>query len=393
MNWFIDNYEGQTSWIEVNNDRLNGCNVQDLLCPILKNETFCDEDYCFVPCNSGACDRCMTNCESCNIVPHRWDLSLQAGQIFKIPVPANCQNPSLFFQNSDCGGTVTYDSCYSNCLEQSSGNPEQCKENCLGYSCCLDSRGCGNTPSSDCVQPCSSASVVGKTCRAQEVVILKIADPKYYPQSSSFEIIVNGQKYTGGKWQAPEKWWDLMIIWYGDTKPFPIEPVSVEDIIYIKGIPSEITVNTANEGAFEGKILAEKKCCYECSKNGIAASILYPKVDIEQLSIAGGPTVIKDGKVVTSFTAVPGIQEAMIQVENRGFFTQNKASVVFQGLPEGITFDISPSTQKIKAQNIATYSATFTVGPNVPSGTYKVTMIAYYDNGVFDTVTIDLVVP
>ena len=140
-------------------------------------------------------------------------------------------------------------------------------------------------------------------------------------------------------------------------------------------------------------MLLEKKCCHECTKNTIPASILYPNVDIEQLSIAGGPTVIKDGKVVTSFTVAPGTQQAMIQIENRGFFTQNTASVIFQGLPEGVSVDISPHSQKIKTQNIATYSATFTVGPNVSSGTYKVIMIAYSDNGVFDTITIDFIVP
>jgi len=83
----------------------------------------------------------------------------------------------------------------------------------------------------------------------------------------------------------------------------------------------------------------------------------------------------------------------MIQVENRGFFTQNDSRVRFEGLPDGVTVTLSPDTQKITAHNIGTYSATFTVGPNVPSGTYKVTLIAYSPNGVFDTIIIDFVVP
>lgn len=120
---------------------------------------------------------------------------------------------------------------------------------------------------------------------------------------------------------------------------------------------------------------------------------LYPKVDIEQFSVTGGSTVIKDGKVLSRFNVAPGVQQTMIQVENRGFFTQNDVKVKFLGLPQGVTVEITPSSQKIKAHNLGTYQATFTVGTEVPSGTYKVTMMAYSDNGVFDKIQIDLVVP
>jgi len=383
--WFIYPYGGKTSWIELNDYSLNGCKVQDLLCSTSKPESFCDQEYCnYLPDEER--EKCMTNCENCNISPQRWSLSLSSEEIFRIPVPVSCQNPSLFFQNSECGGSRTYDSYYDDCMQQN-GNLEICKNIAIEYACCIDATGCGSNPSRNCIRSCSGASIVGKTCRTQEVVILKIGDIK-----TSDSIIINGKSYLCNTWQAEEKWWGIMIIWYDDTKPFPIEPVSVGDIYYVKGIPSELTVKLA-EGSESIEILAEKKCCYECTDKSIPGSILYPKVDIEQLSIAGGPTVIKDGKVVSSFTLVPGTQQAMIQIENRGFFTQNAASIGFQGLPEGITVEISPSTQKIKSQNIATYSATFTIDPNVPSGTYKVTMIAYSDNGVFDTITIDLVVP
>jgi len=120
---------------------------------------------------------------------------------------------------------------------------------------------------------------------------------------------------------------------------------------------------------------------------------LYPKVDIEQFSVTGGPTVIKDGKILSGFEVVPGVQQTMIQIENRGFFTQNDARVKFLGLPQGVTVEITPNSQKIKAHNLGTYQATFEVGPDVPSGTYKVAMIAYSENGVFDTIQIDLIVP
>jgi hypothetical protein len=120
---------------------------------------------------------------------------------------------------------------------------------------------------------------------------------------------------------------------------------------------------------------------------------LYPKVDIEQFSVTGGSTIIKDGKILSSFNVVPGVQQTMIQVENRGFFTQKDARVRFMGLPEGVTVELTPATQTIKAHNIGTYSATFTVGSNVPSGTYNIAMVAFSPNGIFDTIMIQLVVP
>lgn len=120
---------------------------------------------------------------------------------------------------------------------------------------------------------------------------------------------------------------------------------------------------------------------------------LYPKVDIEGFAVSGGATIIKDGKIISAFNVVPGVQQTMIQVENRGFFTQKDARVRFIGLPEGVTVELTPATQTIKAHNIGTYSAVFTVGTNVPSGTYDIAMVAYSPNGIFDTIRIQLVVP
>ena len=162
----------------------------------------------------------------------------------------------------------------------------------------------------------------------------------------------------------------------------------------IIGLPSNITI-TADEG-FDPKgfgITLERRCCYECIEKSRSTAILYPKVDIEGFSITGGPTIIKDGKIISAFNAVPGTQKTTIQIENRGFFSQRNTMIQFLGLPAGVTVDISPSSQMIKAHNIANYEATFTVGPNVPSGTYKVTMLALSPNGTFDTIQIDLVIP
>jgi len=89
----------------------------------------------------------------------------------------------------------------------------------------------------------------------------------------------------------------------------------------------------------------------------------------------------------------PGTQQVFLQVENRGFFTQKDTRVRFEGLPNGVTVAVLPETQVIKAHNLGTYSATFTIGPNVPSGTYLVTMIAYSPNGMFDKITFEFIVP
>ena len=124
-----------------------------------------------------------------------------------------------------------------------------------------------------------------------------------------------------------------------------------------------------------------------------SSTTLYPKVDIEGFAVSGGATIVKDGKIVSAFNVVPGVQQTMIQVENRGFFTQKDARVRFIGLPEGVTVQLTPATQTIKAHNIGTYSATFTVGSNVPSGTYNIGMVAFSPNGIFDTIMIKLVVP
>jgi len=136
------------------------------------------------------------------------------------------------------------------------------------------------------------------------------------------------------------------------------------------------------------------ECCYDCrKKQEPPATILYPKVDIENFAVAGGATIINDGKLLTNLTLSPGTQQTFIQIENRGFFTQNDTRIRFEGLPEGVTVSISPETQKLKSQNLATYSATFTVGPNVPSGTYQVTLIAYSEKGMFDKITFEFIVP
>jgi len=156
------------------------------------------------------------------------------------------------------------------------------------------------------------------------------------------------------------------------------------------GTPSTINIGITSGYGCEPPYIGYKIQIYEECK---CKTTLYPKVDIEQFLVAGGPTVIQDGKVISNFTMTPGSQQVLLQVENRGFFTQKDARVRFEGLPNGVTVDITPDTQILKAHNIGTYSATFTVDPNVPSGTYQITMIAYSPTGVFDTITFEFIVP
>jgi len=154
-----------------------------------------------------------------------------------------------------------------------------------------------------------------------------------------------------------------------------------------------ITNNTTSQTTITGEISINECCCYDCYKIKPVPTTLYPKIDIETFSVPGGATVIKDGKVISPFEMSPGTQQVFLQVENRGFFTQNDTRLRFEGLPNGVTVDVFPDTQVIKAHNLGTYSANFTIGPNVPSGTYLVTMIAYSPNGMFDKITFEFIVP
>ena len=168
-------------------------------------------------------------------------------------------------------------------------------------------------------------------------------------------------------------------------------PFASENIYAYNQIPSSINISR-NQGE-DIKVFLYRECCWDCNpKPSLPATILYPKVDIESFTLNNGDAIIKDGKIVSSFTIAPGVQKPTIGVENRGFFTQNNVYIKFVGLPDGIEVSTAPELQKIKAHNIGTYETTFTVGPNVPSGTYKISLIAYSPNGILDTIIMDLVV-
>jgi len=164
--------------------------------------------------------------------------------------------------------------------------------------------------------------------------------------------------------------------------------------VYIPEIGTPIgRIEIINSGdTINGEISILECCCYDCYKQKALPTTLYPKIDIETFSVPGGATVIKDGKVISKFEITPGSQQVFLQVENRGFFTQSDTRLRFDGLPEGVTVEVTPETQKIKAHNIASYSANFTVGANVPSGTYQITMVSYSPNGMFDKITFEFVV-
>jgi len=186
---------------------------------------------------------------------------------------------------------------------------------------------------------------------------------------------------------------------YGNEGPIPIQitptiQVGPNEWCTYLPIPQEIVrIEIQNCGdPLQGEVSVLECCCYDCYKQKALPTTLYPKIDIETFSVAGGPTVIQDGKVISKFEMSPGSQQVFLQVENRGFFTQNDTRLRFDGLPEGITVEVTPETQKIKAHNIGSYSANFTVGPNVPSGAYQITMIAYSPNGMFDKITFEFVV-
>jgi len=223
-------------------------------------------------------------------------------------------------------------------------------------------------------------------CDLKETYLLVIVSD---PEEAS-TLNVNGHQLTPIDFDdilgAPDENFYLILFYSGrDMNLFENE------IPAYNGIPSTITITS--EEIQDVDVFLYKECCWHCNpKPSLPATILYPKVDIESFTLNDGDAIIKDGKVVSSFTIAPGVQKPIIGVENRGFFTQNNVYIKFVGLPDGIEVSTTPELQKIKAHNIGTYETTFTVGPNVPSGTYKVSLIAYSPNGILDTIIMDLVV-
>ena len=142
-------------------------------------------------------------------------------------------------------------------------------------------------------------------------------------------------------------------------------------------------------------------------KTPLPESILYPGVDIERLTIPGGPIpidgsigavldtgtdIISDGKVVAALEVIPGTQTLLVQVENRGSLTQTDVGVRFEGLPEGAIYTLEPELQKITAHNIGTYILTITASPNVQPGTYTVKATAYAALGSVDEIELNVII-
>ena len=358
-------------WMEIYNDNAKGCYARDLLCFNRLNLPEVYPDKCSEICGKDI--DCQFEC-GCYLYgkPSTYSFGNTNGNTMAINIPS-CTNSRTFFKNPP--------PCYYLNGFTNDNFIKTDSEKINGYNgppCCFDFRECP-TNSIECFKPCSGYDLPPNySCSINEIVILGV-------KSIGGEILINGVAYPFSDCIGPEC--QLMVVWYNGQKPFSTVP----GIVYVnQGVQRTITISGTGSITF----YLEQKCCYDCKqKPSLPSTILYPKVDIETLSIAGGPTVIKDGKILSSLTISPGIQQAMVQVENRGFFTQNDSRIRFEGLPEGVTVSTQPDTQKITAHNIATYSAIFTVGPNVPSGTYKVTLIAYSPKGVFDTITIDFVVP
>jgi len=341
--------------MEIYDDNLKGCYAKDLLCFNMPDRSVQGPD-CY-----------LYGKPEIISYPHENERAINGNKMV-LTVPS-CTNSRTFFQTPPpCGNEAD-----AAAIDKINGNGV-----ILDGGCCFDMRGCA-TNTLDCAKPCTSYGLPPNySCNINEIVIMGV-------ESFEGNVLINGQSYTFSPCLGPEC--QHMIVWYNGDKPFSAVP----GIVYVnQGVPRNITI----EGDGIITFSLEQKCCYDCrQKPSLPVTLLYPKVDIETLSITGGSTIIKDGKVIASLTTSPGVQQAMIQVENRGFFTQNDSSVRFEGLPEGVTVSVSPETQKLKAHNIGTYSAIFTVGPNVSSGNYKVTVYAYSSRGVFDTITIDFIIP
>jgi len=142
-------------------------------------------------------------------------------------------------------------------------------------------------------------------------------------------------------------------------------------------------------------------------KTPLPETILYPGIGLERLTIPGGPipidgsigavldtgtNIISDGKVVSSLELLPGTQTLLVQVENRGSLTQTDVGVRFEGLPEGVTYNLEPELQKITAHNLGTYILTLTASPNIQPGTYTVKATAYSAMGSLDEIILNIII-
>ncbi len=286
-----------------------------------------------------------------------------------------CMNFCNLNQNPDCENecatpvptqvTLPYTFSIPRCSPNNAREDFKNATTCTDYSGCTPGQDCNGTPCSNFLLPSNyRCQVVGESYQLQI--------------QYSGTIYVNGTPFAvpGG----------LTITFLDRPEEGPdVTPNS------IVGIPSSVTIT--GDGSESALIMFSSICCYECRVKSIPAAILYPNVDIEAFQIVGGDTIIEDGKIISSFNISPGTQETEIQIENRGFFTQNDVRVRVDGLPQGVTLDLDPRVQKIKAHKIGTYKATFSVDPDVPSGRYPVVMTAFSLNGTFDRIIVEIVVP
>ena len=337
-------------------ERYNDCIRQSQLIQQEGCNVYCQEDCdgCERQEDCEDCENCLEDCRAYERSPYKGEGYCRLDATIASPKPITLGQSIPVPRCSSAGSAANVFSGFIQCIDVSN---------------CPAEGDCNPEMSLGCTIPNNY------TCQiVREEYNLRV----YY--SGSGTIYVNGVPFQA---YSVDDWIDVYFRDYEDSQLNPIV-----------GLPSSITI-TADD-SFEPNgfgITLERECCYECRQKSMPAAILYPKIDIEAFQIVGGDTIIKDGKVISSFNINPGVQQTEIKIENRGFFTQGNAMVQFRGLPVGVTVDISPSSQLIKAHNIASYEATFTVGPNVPSGTYKVTMLALSPNGTFDIIQIDLVIP
>ena len=361
----------EESYLLFFNDHIEGCKYEAIIYePLIDEECVadCSEEWQLI--QQGGCDAfCQAECNGCQECLEECSMLRELSSRYSFngsPCEELCTEVSP--KSISLGQSIPVTRC------KSAGFAADILSNTLE---CVDLRGCqGGNCNPEITLGCTPP--INYNCQIEyESYDLEV----YY--SGEGTIYVNGTPFEADVNES-----HIHIIFFSsqaDSYPYPNT---------IIGIPSSITINA--EGQFDSQgfgIILSRECCYECREKKLPATILYPKVDIEGFSITGGSTIIKDGKVISAFNVVPGTQKTTIQVENRGFFTQRNAMLQFVGLPTGVTVDISPNTQIIKAHNIGNYEATFTVGPNLSSGTYKVTMLALSPNGTFDTIQIDLVVP
>lgn len=167
-------------------------------------------------------------------------------------------------------------------------------------------------------------------------------------------------------------------------------------------------LNDGIDNSNEATVSIEVLCSTTINRNNILPEIVLNRgINLQRLIVPIGPVpidgsvgsiietgeiIVIDEKDVSSIELSYGKKSILAQVKNIGFFTQNEAILKFDNLPQGISIDVEPQSQKIKANSIGNYLLSIEVSPEIEKGQYYIAVIAYTKRGTLDSNNIKLVI-